>query len=87
MNIIEELEKYRLENRITQEQLAEKLEVSFATVNRWFNGRTKPNKIQEYQIKKLLGKFGRKQTANWKRFWSNEKNKDKRYKYKEIKNI
>ncbi len=55
MNIIEELEKYRLENRITQEQLAEKLEVSFATVNRWFNGRTKPNKIQEYQIKKLLG--------------------------------
>lgn len=54
MNIIEELEKYRLENRITQEQLAEKLEVSFATVNRWFNGRTKPNKIQEYQIKKLL---------------------------------
>ena len=55
MNIIEKLEKYRLENRITQEQLAEKLEVSFATVNRWFNGRTKPNKIQEYQIKKLLG--------------------------------
>lgn len=55
MNIIEILEKYRLENRITQEQLAEKLEVSFATVNRWFNGRTKPNKIQEYQIKKLLG--------------------------------
>lgn len=55
MNIIEKLEKYRLENRITQEELAEKLEVSFATVNRWFNGRTKPNKIQEYQIKKLLG--------------------------------
>ena len=55
MNIIEELEKYRLENRITQEELADILLVSFATVNRWFNGRTKPNKIQEYQIKKLLG--------------------------------
>lgn len=54
MNIIEELEKYRLENRITQEELADILLVSFATVNRWFNGKTKPNKIQEYQIKKLL---------------------------------
>ncbi len=30
------------------------LEVSFATVNRWFNGHSKPNKIQAFHIEKLL---------------------------------
>ena len=54
MGLVEELETYRLENRITQQQLAKMLQVSFATVNRWFNGKTKPNKIQEYHIKQLL---------------------------------
>jgi transcriptional regulator with XRE-family HTH domain len=54
-NLIKELELYRLENRITQVQLAEILGVAFVTVSRWLNGHTKPNKLQEYQIKKLLG--------------------------------
>ena len=54
IDIIEKLEKYRLENRISQQELAKKLCVSFATVNRWLNGRTKPNKIQEYHIKKII---------------------------------
>ena len=56
MDLIKRLEEYRLKKRITQERLAEMLGVSFATVNRWFNGKTKPNKIQEYHIKKLLNK-------------------------------
>lgn len=56
MNIIKELQNYRLEHKISQEKLAEMLGVAFSTVNRWFNGKTKPNQIQEYQIKKLLGK-------------------------------
>ncbi|MBR4632071.1 MAG: helix-turn-helix transcriptional regulator [Elusimicrobia bacterium] len=56
MNIIKELQNYRLEHKIPQEKLAEMLGVAFSTVNRWFNGKTKPNQIQEYQIKKLLGK-------------------------------
>lgn len=56
MDLIKKLEEYRLKNRITQERLAEMLGVSFATVNRWFNGKTKPLKIQEYHIKKMLKK-------------------------------
>jgi transcriptional regulator with XRE-family HTH domain len=56
MDLIKKLEEYRLKNRITQERLAEMLGVSFCTVNRWLNGKTKPLKIQEYQIKKLLEK-------------------------------
>lgn len=55
MDLIKKLEEYRLERRITQEKLAEILGVGFVTVNRWFNGHQKPNKIQAYHIKKLIG--------------------------------
>ena len=54
MTLIQDLEKYRLENKITQEQLAKELGVAFATVNRWLNGKYKPRKIQQYYIEKLL---------------------------------
>ena len=54
--IIDQLEEYRLENKISQEQLAEMLDVAFSTVNRWFNRKTVPNKIQTYHIEKLLKK-------------------------------
>ena len=54
MNIIKQLETYRLENKISQEKLTDKLGVAFATVNRWLNGKTKPNKIQSYHIEKLI---------------------------------
>ena len=35
---------------LTQESLAKRLGVSFASVNRWENGRTKPIKLAELQI-------------------------------------
>ena len=54
MNLIQDLEKYRLEHKITQEQLAKELGVAFATVNRWLNGKYKPRKIQQYHIEKFL---------------------------------
>ena len=54
MDIVAKLETYRLDNKISQEELAEKLDVAFSTVNRWVNGRSKPNKIQTHHIKKLL---------------------------------
>ena len=54
VKLLEELENYRLENKLSQKKLAEKLGISFATVNRWFTGRNKPNKIQTYHIQKLL---------------------------------
>lgn len=53
-NLIGRLEIYRLENRLTQEALAEKLNVTFATVNRWLNDKSTPSKIQAYHIEKLL---------------------------------
>lgn len=56
-NLIKKLEIYRFENRISQKQLADRLKVTFSTVNRWFNGKTKPNKIQRYHIKKMLGEL------------------------------
>ena len=54
MELIKRLEEHRLEQKLTQVKLAEKLGVSFCTVNRWFNGKTKPNKIQQYHIEKFL---------------------------------
>ena len=56
MNIIKKVEIYRLENKITQQELAKKLGVAFSTINRGLNGKTKPNKIQQYHIEKFLKK-------------------------------
>ena len=53
-NLIKQLELYRLENRITQVELASDIGVNFSTVSRWLNGKTKPNKIQQYHIEKFL---------------------------------
>lgn len=61
-DLIKELETYRLENKVSQKKLAEKLGVSFATVNRWFNKRNTPSKIQQYHIKKLLIKTSKGKT-------------------------
>ena len=54
MDLVRKLEKYRLENKVSQQRIAERLGVSFSTVNRWLNGKSKPNKIQAYHIEKLL---------------------------------
>lgn len=54
MDLVKELETYRLEHKITQQSIATRLGVSFVTVNRWFTGKTKPNKIQQYHIEKFL---------------------------------
>jgi transcriptional regulator with XRE-family HTH domain len=54
IDLIKKLEIYRLENRITQKQIADRLNIAFSTVNRWFNDKTTPSKIQQYHIKKLL---------------------------------
>lgn len=56
MDLIKQLEIFRLENKITQQALAKELGVSFSTVNRWFNGKSLPNKIQSYHIEKLIKK-------------------------------
>ena len=57
IDLLEKLEIYRLENKISQRKLAERLGVAYNTVNRWFTDRNKPNKIQTYHIKKLLDTY------------------------------
>ena len=59
-DMISKLDRFRLENRITQQELARMLGVAFVTVNRWLNGHSYPNKIQEYHIRKLLAKGGKR---------------------------
>lgn len=54
MDLIDRLETYRLENKITQQELAKSLGVAFTTINRWLNRHIRPNKIQSYHIKKLI---------------------------------
>jgi transcriptional regulator with XRE-family HTH domain len=58
MQIVKRLETYRLEKRVSLQKLAEDLGVSFSTVSRWFSGKTKPSKIQQYHIEKFLKKRG-----------------------------
>jgi len=53
-NLITQLESYRLENKIPLQALAKLLDVNYTTLYRWFSKKTKPNKIQQYHIKKLL---------------------------------
>lgn len=59
MDIIERLEQFRLENKITQQELAKMLEVAFSTISRWLNGKSKPRKMQTYHIEKLLARKGK----------------------------
>ena len=65
-NLIKKLELYRLENRITQVKLAEKIGVNFSTIRRWLNGKTRPNKIQQYHVEKFLNKREKESQDNKK---------------------
>ena len=51
-----EFSKFCLETRLklnlSQEMLARKLDVSFATINRWENGKAVPQKLTIYRFKK-----------------------------------
>ena len=42
MNLSEKIKKLRSENNLTQEQLAEKLQVSRSTISSWETGRSFP---------------------------------------------
>jgi len=58
ISLIKKLELYRLENRITQAELAKEIGVNFSTVSRWLTGKTTPNKIQQFHVEKFLKKKG-----------------------------
>ena len=51
MTFADSIIQLRSELRISQKELAEQLNVSIATVNRWENGRTVPNKMTLFVIR------------------------------------
>ena len=50
MNWAESIKELRNKMLLTQEELAKKLDVSFASVNRWENGHVYPNKLAQPNI-------------------------------------
>jgi DNA-binding transcriptional regulator YiaG len=50
MQICEAIKQIRTELGLTQVTFAQKLHVSFSTVNRWENGRVKPNRLATIMI-------------------------------------
>ncbi|MCK5319930.1 Fic family protein [Candidatus Parcubacteria bacterium] len=57
MNVSEKLKIIKRLSGLTQENLAKKLGVSFATLNSWINGKSKPRKSKLESIDKLLLKY------------------------------
>ena len=55
---------------LTQFQFAQKLGVSFQSVNRWENGRTQPLPIVLKQIEEVLRKMGDRGTDLLERYWT-----------------
>ena len=53
-NIAAKLKKIRLLRGWSQEDLAREIGVSFATVNRWENGKTKPSRLAQDKIKQVV---------------------------------
>ena len=53
-DLIDRVNTYRLERKLSQVQLAEWLGDTFQIVNRWLNRRVTPSQIQEFQIRKLV---------------------------------
>lgn len=51
------LKSIRQHLKLSQEELAHKLGVSFTSVNRWENGQTKPSKLARRQIEALCKKL------------------------------
>ena len=43
----------RLQLNLSQEALAKRLDVSFATINRWENGKSIPRKLTMYRFEKF----------------------------------
>lgn len=62
----ERIRKLRQDLDMTQEGFAHEIGVTFATVNRWENGRTTPNKVAQkvlLLLEKKLRKIGSHQPA------------------------
>jgi len=52
-NFPEKVKDVRQQLKLSQEELAHALGVSFATVNRWENGKSAPSKLAQRQFKQF----------------------------------
>lgn len=66
MSIKSNIRKYRKQANLSQIQLAEKLQISIATLRRWEAGETTPNGAMIERIAKILGVISEDIVANSK---------------------
>jgi len=59
----------RKQLELSQEDLAREIGVSFATVNRWENGQTKPSKLAKAQLEAFCEKMIEEGRLNIQKFW------------------
>jgi len=59
----------RLLTGLTQEQFAATLGVTYTTINRWENGRSKPSPLAMRKIEEMLEKMGQKGTDLLKKYF------------------
>ena len=52
------IKKLRLDNNLTQKELADKLNVTFQAVSKWENGKSVPTMKVKRSIYKLMKKYG-----------------------------
>lgn len=57
MNWAESIKKLRNKMLLTQDELAKKIGVSFASVNRWENGEHEPTMKIKRELMKLMKKY------------------------------
>lgn len=62
-DISEEIREIRFALGLTQEQFAAKLGVTFPTINRWENKKTKPSPLAIQKLQKLVLALKRKKQA------------------------
>lgn len=56
-NFLKLVKDVRTQLGLSQEDLAHKLGVSFATINRWENGKTKPSRLAKAQFDSFLSQM------------------------------
>lgn len=59
----EQIKNLRKQLDLSQDEMAQKLGVSFASVNRWENKQTKPSKLARKQILNLLKQIKEYETS------------------------
>jgi transcriptional regulator with XRE-family HTH domain len=59
--------------RLTQEKFAARVGVTFPTINRWENGKTRPSPLAVQKVKDLLHEMGKGGMDLLKKFFPEEK--------------